>query len=280
MRSREEIAEIIYNNLLQHKEILSKQYIETSNGISYFFLDNLLPPKFTKKLYTVFPSIDKTIKKKNLREYKHIAYQMNEYDSLLEETLYAFQDEKIVNLIADICNLKNVYADENLYAGGLSLMSKGNYLNPHLDNSHDKDRNRWRVLNLLFYVTPNWQLENGGNLELWNNGVKGQPHTIVSKFNRLVVMVTHQNSWHSVNKVTTNTTRCCISNYYFSNEPILASDTFHVTSFKGRPEEKFKSILLSLDSKIRGSIRGVFKKGVRENPHQYKNGAKFKEEMN
>jgi hypothetical protein len=40
----------------------------------------------------------------------------------------------------------------------------------------------------------------GGNLELWPTGPKGQPITIVSKFNRLVVMITHKQSWHSVSR--------------------------------------------------------------------------------
>jgi Rps23 Pro-64 3,4-dihydroxylase Tpa1-like proline 4-hydroxylase len=36
-------------------------------------------------------------------------------------------------------------------------MSKGAYLRPHLDNSHDKNRKRYRVVNLLYYVTPDWR---------------------------------------------------------------------------------------------------------------------------
>ena len=29
-------------------------------------------------------------------------------------------------------------------------MPKGNYLKPHLDNSHDRDQQRYRILNLLY----------------------------------------------------------------------------------------------------------------------------------
>ena len=270
MNTRTNISQLIYNRILENKEQLKLQFENTKNSIGYFFVDELLPEELANELYLKFPKIEDTKKRKNLREYKYVAFQMNKYSSVLEETLYAFQDKKVVNLIGEICNLPNLEPDEFLYAGGLSLMGKGNFLNPHLDNSHDKDLQRWRVLNLLYYVTPNWELENGGNLELWPQGMQKSQTTIESKFNRLVVMATHQKSWHSVSKVIKNDTRCCISNYYFSQSPILISDSFHITTFRGRPNERIKNVLLIFDSKIRSFVRKIFKKGIRENPHQYK----------
>ena len=57
------------------------------------------------------------------------------------------------------------------------------------------------MLNLLYYVTPDWTASSeGANLELWPDGPTGKPVTIVSKFNRLVVMVAHKGSWHSVSR--------------------------------------------------------------------------------
>lgn len=160
--------------------------------------------------------------------------------------------------------------DEHLYAGGISLMGHGHFLNPHLDNSHDKDRNVYRVLNLLFYVTPDWEHGSGGNLELWDEGPKGQPREIVSKFNRLVLMVTHQKSWHSVNPVrATHASRCCVSNYYFSHTPVSEKEYFHVTSFRGRPEQPVRDVVLQGDAALRMGIRKVFPGGVVANPHVY-----------
>ena len=231
-----------------------------------------LTESIAKKCYDVFPDKAEMRCLKSIREYKYISAQMNKHDRLLEKVIYAFQNEKVVSLISEICNLKALYADETLYAGGLSLMANQNFLNPHLDNSHDAERERWRVLNLLYYVTPNWKLENGGHLEIWPNGPKKDPVLIESKFNRLIVMATHQTSWHSVNKVNSKEdSRCCISNYYFSPDPLKATDKFHVTKFRGRPEETFKNIILDADAAIRMLIRKVFKKGVRKNPHVYKN---------
>ncbi len=268
--SKTEISELIYLSLQSQKEKLEKQFLESSKKIGFFYLDDLLPTELALKIYENFPDTKELKLNKNIREYKFVGYQMNKYIPLLEEVIYAFQEKKVVDLVAEICNIKEVQPDTSLYAGGLSSMERDNFLNPHLDNSHDKDLKLWRVLNLLYYVTPNWKIENGGNLELWQNGIKQKPITIKSKFNRLVVMATHQKSWHSVSKITVNKARCCVSNYYFSKLPVLPSDTFHVTTFRAKPNEKIKDFILQTDGKIRNLIRKVFKKGIRKTPHQYK----------
>ena len=98
--------------------------------------------------------------------------------------------------------------------------------------------------------------------------------TIESKFNRLAVMATHNHSLHSVSPVVVDIERKCVSNYYFSNEPLSSTDTFHVTSFRGRPENKITDLILKTDTWLRMNLRKIFKKGVKENPHYYKKGSK------
>ena len=88
-------------------------------------------------------------------------------------------------------------------------MGKGDFLNPHIDNSHNMQRNKYRRLNLLYYVSPEWNLKCGGNFELWDKKVKSKK-TIVSSFNKLIIMETTEESWHSVNKVLVDNLRCCV----------------------------------------------------------------------
>lgn len=268
--NRIDLANLIFEKLNAEKETLKAQFQNNPTGIRYFFIDALLPETVALQIADVFPPTDAMVLKKSLRENKYVAAQMNLYHPLLEEIIYAFQDQRVVELIGVICNIPSPIPDENLYAGGISAMGKNQFLNPHLDNSHDKDRQWWRVLNLLYYVTPDWQEENGGNLELWPNGLEADPITIYSKFNRLAVMETHNQSLHSVSPVVVDNVRRCVSNYYFSETPLLATDTFHVTSFRGRPENKLADILLRADTFLRMCLRQVFKKGIRENPHVYK----------
>lgn len=268
--TRVELADLIFKRIVSEKEALKTQYQKTQNGIAYFYIDDVLPEAIVQAIYNAFPSTKDTVLKKSLRQFKHVAAQMDLYNPLLEEAIYAFQDARIVTVISEITGIKNPLPDENLYAGGISMMAKGNFLNPHLDNSHDKDRNLWRVLNLLYYVTPDWEDSYGGHLEVWPEGIKQKPVTIHSKCNRLAIMATHDGSWHSVSPVAYDGVRCCVSNYYFSEVPLRSSDRFHVTSFRGRPGQYIVDKILRTDATIRMGLRKIFKKGIRENPHVYK----------
>ena len=269
-----EISELIYKKIKAQQLVLTESYQASKNRIGYFNIDDLLPEEIAKKCFEVFPDKSEMRSLKSIREYKYVSAQMDAHDKLLEDVIYAFQNPKIVKLIRDICNVESLYADESLYAGGISLMAKDNFLHPHLDNSHDAERERWRVFNLLYYVTPDWETKNGGHLELWPNGPKKEPLVLESKFNRLIVMATHDTSWHSVNKVTVDRSRCCISNYYFSDTPLKETDNFHVTKFRGRPNDTFTNLVLDFDASVRMLLRKVFKKGIRKNPHIYKKPTK------
>ena len=113
-------------------------------------------------------------------------------------------------------------------------MKKNDFLNPHIDNSHNVDKQKYRRLNLLYYVSPNWDISKGGNFELWDKKVQN-PKVIISKFNRLVVMETGPETYHSVNPVLVDEIRYCVSNYYFSKKSFNGKEYNHVTSFTGRP---------------------------------------------
>jgi Rps23 Pro-64 3,4-dihydroxylase Tpa1-like proline 4-hydroxylase len=238
----------------------------------YFVVDDLLPEDLARNVHGSFPDPAKMMLRKSIRELKYVTSQMDKCAPLLEDVIYAFQDPRVVESIARITALQQLAPDEKLYAGGLSLMAPGHYLHPHIDNSHDMERQRYRVLNLLYYTSPDWAVENGGNLELWPDGTRAAPHTIESRFNRLLVIATNRSSWHSVSKVRANRNRTCVSNYYFSEVSPEGEDYFHVTSFRGRPEDPWRDLLLRADAALRSLIRKVAPTGLRQTRHYFKKG--------
>jgi len=92
-------------------------------------------------------------------------------------------------------------------------------------------------------------------------------------------MATHEKSWHSVSKVNVDRSRCCVSNYYFSEKPLEDHEYFHVTSFRGRPEQPVRDIVLQGDIALRQGIRKIFKGGVAPTTHMYRKDETGKEEQ-
>lgn len=225
----------------------------------YFKIDNLLPEDLAREVYCRFPKESGLwFNRKSFREQKRTFAKLESVDALIGNVTDAFHDPAVVAAISKITDLADLEPDPELYAGGISMMQQGDFLNPHIDNSHDKLRQRYRRLNLLYYVTPGWDPQNGGNLELWDDSVE-RPLQIDSLFNRLVVMETNKTSWHSVSMVNGPGSRCCVSNYYFSACSPMGTDYYHVTSFLGRPNQPFRRMFGYVDNRIRQMVAQNFK---------------------
>ncbi len=268
MVNNQNIINLIYKKIFSNKiSLIEKWNNPKDTHTKHIIIDNLLPNKICDDIYKSFPSnISSYYTRRSFRESKKTSANVSFFAQNLCDALFAFQDNKIINLISEITNMENLEADEKLYAGGISVMSKNDFLNPHIDNSHNISRNRYRRLNLLYYVTPDWDISDGGNFELWDNSVKNTK-TITPKFNRLIIMETNKTSWHSVSKVEVDKIRCCVSNYYFSKKSpnINFNEYFHVTSFLGRPNEKYKRLFGHADNYLRNAFSVLLKVGRGKN---------------
>jgi Rps23 Pro-64 3,4-dihydroxylase Tpa1-like proline 4-hydroxylase len=252
MHSQEELTHLLMAKLNNSADSITTQWAKPEGTKTrHFFIDDLLPATVCRDIYEAFPKYgDGFFERESFRERKRTSAHLKSFDPILANITYAFQDIRIVELISNLVDFKDIEPDPKLYAGGLSMMFRNDFLNPHIDNSHDSERKRYRRLNLLYYVSPNWKLENGGNFELWNDD-RTTPKTLYARSNRLVVMETSKTSWHSVSKVEVDEPRCCVSNYYFSKLSPDASKYFHVTSFTGRPNENMRRFFGFFDNAIR-----------------------------
>ncbi|MEJ2669610.1 MAG: hypothetical protein P8077_04920, partial [Gammaproteobacteria bacterium] len=81
-----------------------QSYKGSESKIGYFVVDDLLPQDLALEIFSCFPETKEMRLKRSIREYKYIAAQMNKYNPILEESVYAFQDSRVVSLIARICS--------------------------------------------------------------------------------------------------------------------------------------------------------------------------------
>lgn len=231
----------------------------------HFIIDDLLHPTICNSIYEAFPKDGNGFhSRESFREKKKTSADLSCYPKILSDITYAFQDIRVVNIVSEVVGFDQLEPDPKLYAGGLSMMFKGDFLNPHIDNSHDLERARYRRLNLLYYVSPDWHVEYGGNFELWDSDRK-TAKTLHALTNRLIVMETNKTSWHSVSPVMIDSPRCCVSNYYFSAVSPDLTNYFHVTSFSGRPSEKIKRFVGAIDNALRNFLSRKFKLGRGKN---------------
>lgn len=258
---REQLVSLILERLDRDSERIKNDFASDKGIPTHFVaIDDLLPKDIAARIAGSFPPGEEMRLLDSFREKKYTSKALDKFDPLIEDITFAFQDDRVIKKVAELTGIKDAVGDPHLYAGGISAMARGHFLNPHIDNSHDGEQKNYRVLNLLYYVTPDWKPENGGNLELWDENVT-RPVEIPSLFNRLVLMATNEKSWHSVNEVQADGRRCCVSNYYFSPHSPNGHETTHVTYFMARPEQKFRRLVTKIDSDIRTFARRIKKSG-------------------
>lgn len=256
--NRKEIANLIEARISEAGvESLKNQY-QSSGSINHLIIDNLLPTGLANSISDSFPR-ESNLKLLNARqEKKYVGVEFAPEQKIIEECIYSFQENTLLKLFSSICSIQDIEGDPELYAGGISSMSNSCFLNPHIDNSHDRLRTKYRRLNLLYYVSRGWETLDGGQLVIYPNGIKNTPIEIDSLFNRLVVMRTDNKSLHGVKEVNSKVNRRkTISNYYFSKTSPTNEKYYNSTSFRGFPGETKKDIILRLNAFARTTIKSA-----------------------
>lgn len=208
---------------------LRKQFLN-AEPFNHVVLDNFFYEDFALAIANEFPNwndpewnrYDNAIEKKKT---------LNIWDKFKENTYCAFTELLSIKTVDSIASMADIgrylYADIGLHGGGQHAHSCGDKLNIHLDYSIHPKLKMERRLNIIIYMTPNWQEEWGGGLELWshdatNNQPKECVVKVVNKFNRAIIFDT-RNSWHGLPTPITcpeGVYRNSLAAYYLSDSKI------------------------------------------------------------
>jgi Rps23 Pro-64 3,4-dihydroxylase Tpa1-like proline 4-hydroxylase len=167
------IAGLICERLSLARSQLNARFAATGPGLPRnLVVDDLLPIELATAISDAFPEVSQMRRLDSFRERKYTSKSLEQFDRTLSDITFAFQHPTVLSLLADITGHSEISSDPQLYAGGLSTMVRGDFLHPHIDNSHDQNREKYRVLNALYYVSQNWSESDGGSLELWDERVR------------------------------------------------------------------------------------------------------------
>lgn len=226
-------------------------WIDDGEVAAHAIIDAPLPERTALDAYFSFPQRAEGFTFLNsFRERKRTCVNLDRLSPVLADITYAMQSPQVIEAVAELTGIPFLEPDPSLLRGGVSMMFKGDFLNPHIDNSHGPEGAGYRRLNLLYYVTPDWGRQDGGSLELWDTRVRRRID-VEARFNRLIIMGTDRRSWHSVSPILVDRPRCCVSNYFFTKASPEAGNYYHVTSFTGRPGQVVRRILAPVDNAAR-----------------------------
>lgn len=183
---------------------LNIQY-RNAEPFDHIIIDDFFLPEIAAKLVDEFPDYDDAVWPTHYKspiEDKKACPHWDRFPPTTYSVLHYLIGTEFETIVEQITDVK-VQSDVGLHGGGWHAHTKGGHLNVHLDyNIHPKLKLQ-RKFNLIVYMTPDWNPDWNGGLELWSHDPENnQPNTmeklVVNKFNRAILFDTTQNSWHGL----------------------------------------------------------------------------------
>jgi Rps23 Pro-64 3,4-dihydroxylase Tpa1-like proline 4-hydroxylase len=183
---------------------LQKEWRE-AQPFRHVVIDNFFDEETALKLAADFPNVstDKGVFYNNALEVKKAIGDWNQFPKTTYSVFQYMCSEEFLQKIRQITGIYNLVSDYGLHGGGYHMHPRGGKLNMHKDYSIHPKLGLERRVNIIMYMTPDWQESWGGGLELWThdqekNLPKELSRQVYNKFNRAVIFDTTQNSWHGL----------------------------------------------------------------------------------
>jgi Rps23 Pro-64 3,4-dihydroxylase Tpa1-like proline 4-hydroxylase len=193
----------------------------------HIVIDNFFLPEIAEKLEAEFPDPTSTdmVRYKSPLENKFSLNKWNDFPSCTYRAFSMFGSENFLQYMKNIAEMHDLTFDYGLHGGGWHMHGNGGNLNVHLDyNLHPKTGEQ-RKMNIIVYLTKDWDTEWGGGLELWKDNGEYAPcrvKTVDNVFNRAIIFDTTENSWHGLPdtiKCPENVYRKSIAGYFLCPAP-------------------------------------------------------------
>jgi hypothetical protein len=250
--SSETLATTLIQRLSPLRDSLTSEW--RKHTVAHIAVDDLLPTASAHWLCEAFPPEGKLQRMRSLSKNVHVTRSLKPLSEPLEELMSALQAPTIARLLGEIIGVRDLEPDYSLDASGLVSLGRGGFENPHLEASHNARGDKYCVLKAIYYLTPDWRLADGGQLELWEDGLDRLPTVTLAKFNRLTLVAMHERSWHSVNPVNAKRARRALVHTYYASEPLAKREYKHGLSFRGRPDQSLRDLVLRYSQSLPDAV--------------------------
>lgn len=187
-----------FGNWTKNVEELREKFIN-AKPFEHIVIDEFLEPNYAEEVFKLFPKPDSTWHEyKNPIEVKYTFDDINYLPIDLKNYFYYLSSPEITNLIRQITNIDNLEYDEYLHGAGVHLHPRYGRLNIHLDYEKHPYSGKERRLNIILFMSKDWDINWNGANELWNNDVTKCIAKTDVKFNRAILFKTNDISWHGL----------------------------------------------------------------------------------
>lgn len=211
-------------------------------------IDNFLDPHKAHEAFEQYPVFDDAVRAgrgfANLHERAKAqvsdSSRFPEKVSAIHEALAA---PEFLEQLSEITDIPDLIADPSMCGGGMHIHEAGGALDVHVDFNMLVESELYRRLNLIVYLTPDWQDEWEGCFELWDPAVKRCFHRVSPQFNRCMIFRTSETSFHGVGATRTPPgvmRRSFSAFYYTATPPPWSTGAAHDTIYRARPSEHLK----------------------------------------
>jgi hypothetical protein len=223
---------------------LKERYVNAA-PFPHIVLDDFVDSSVLRNIIMEFPDSQNLPYFDRAQERLKYQYGPRYWCGATTNNLFAlFNSEAFVTFLEEMTGIDGLIPDAGFAGGGLHETKRGGHLSVHADfNVHTK-LGLIRRLNLLLYLNDEWSPEYGGNLELWDTGMKTCEVEVLPELGRAVVFNTALDSYHGHPDPLTcppdRSRRSMALYYYTSPREGLANVPTRTTQFQVRPDSADK----------------------------------------
>lgn len=211
------LSGIVNQKWLENPEGLRSEF-EGATPFPYIVLDSFLDDDFAHELLKEFPAVGEMPKS---RDYmfgnKHELSSVEEQGGASARFYQAVLSTDFRDFLRAATGYDGLFVDPDFHGGGFHQGSDGSFLDMHVDfNMHPLHPDWLRTVNVLIYLNEDWQSDWGGDL-LITNSPDVPPTAVAPSFNRALLMLTSDNTYHGYNKMSLpdGVTRKSIATYSY-----------------------------------------------------------------
>jgi Rps23 Pro-64 3,4-dihydroxylase Tpa1-like proline 4-hydroxylase len=240
-----------FGNWAQNIETLQEEYSK-AKPFEHVIIDDFLDATYAEKIFQRFPDInDAWHEYKNPIEVKYTYDNINDLSIEIKNYFYYLSHPEMIQMMQKITSINDLEYDEFLHGAGVHMHPRYGRLNIHLDYEKHPYSGKERRLNIILFMSKEWNPDWNGANELWNDDVSRCITKTNVKFNRAIIFKTNNISWHGLpDKILCpeNTFRKSLAYYYVSplNTQKNESDYRKKAKFIKRPQDPYNENIQKL----------------------------------